>query len=177
MMLRASVLAGVLGALAFCAVSATSFAQPNTASAPSTRLAAAGGIQTGAYHTVWTITSLTGLPPATAQAMMSQPAVVDDCNATTDINALVQQALAENGDMTCTQNHGTAAGGAIHGAATCRNDDDGTSGALTFAGSYSDTHVAIDGDLSVTGTPFGPVQEHVRMVSDRTGACTSAGSH
>ncbi len=132
-----------------------------------------GGMQTGQYHTAITFSHVTGLPMGMAQHMMSHPVLSDGCLNTTDVNAVVQDAIAASANMTCTEDHGSASGGVISGAANC-HDQDGNTGALTIAGTYTATHADVNGDLH-GHTSIGPVSEHIHLVSDRTGACSSRG--
>lgn len=166
---RILVLAGVMCLVAGSAFAASSkqATQPSVNFGPAT-------IQPGEYHSTITIVSITGLPPTTAQALTSQPVDVDDCVTTGDLNALAKSNLAANEDMTCSENKFSAGSGAISGAASCSNTD-GDSGSMTFSGSYTQTHVAIDGNLALK-MDLGPVTEKIHMVSDRTGQCTGAKS-
>jgi hypothetical protein len=145
-----------------------------TAPAPGAGTKAIAGIEPGEYHTVITITSLTGLPPAAAQAMMANPTEVDGCTTTGDVNEIAKEALAENGNMSCSENHASAGGGKISGAAACK-DEDGDAGTMSFSGTYTPTHVAINATTAVQ-MAAGAVTEKLTMVSDRTGACSGVGN-
>jgi hypothetical protein len=130
-------------------------------------------IQPGEWHTVITYTSVTGLPPALAHSMMSRPHPVDGCSRDGDINAAVHDAINGGGDMTCTENSLTAANGAISGTASC-HDTDGDAGSMSISGSYSATHVDVNGDLSAR-TQMGPVTEHIHWLSDHSSdTCTTS---
>ena len=85
-------------------------------------------MQPGKYRTTITYTDVRGLPPAMMQHMMSSPHINDGCLKTSDINAVVEDAIARGGGMTCSEDHGSASGGVISGAAKCR-DDQGSSAA------------------------------------------------
>jgi hypothetical protein len=83
---------------------------------------------------------------------------------------VVQDSIAASADMTCTEDHGSASSGVISGTARCR-DDDGNSGTLAIAGTYTATHADVGADLTAQ-TQMGPISEHIHLVSDRTGACS-----
>ena len=173
MTLRSILLAGTMAAVAACVLVLANQAAaraPNSTS-PATTVATAG-IETGGYHSVITFSNVTGLPPRLAQNMMARPHETDGCAHTGDINKLVQDAIAAGENMSCTQNQASAANGVISGAAACQ-DDSGISGTLQFSGTYTSTHVDVNGDLAAQ-TPMGAVTEHIHLVSDHTGpACRS----
>jgi hypothetical protein len=172
MTLRSMLLVGL--ALAFAAnfspAATDALAAPHPSQVTAIPATGASGIQTGEYHTIINYSSVTGLPPAMAQHMMAHPSTVDTCVDSVDINAAVQDVISA-GNMTCSEDHGSAVNGVISGSATC-HDTDGNSGHLSFSGSYTATHVEVAGDLAAQ-TQIGPISEHVHFVSDRTGACTS----
>ena len=169
MSMRFFLMAGAACALAI-ATPALSSPHTHATQTQAAQLAPTGGMQTGEYHTTITFSDVSGLPPAMAQHMMSTPQTTDACVRTSDINAEVQDAIAAGADMTCSQDHGSASGGVISGAANC-HDDDGNSGALAISGSYTATHADVSADLTAQ-TQMGPVSEHIHLVSDRTGACS-----
>ena len=172
MALRPLLFLGLAGMAIFCArLGAEAWAGPHQSS-PSAQAHTmqAGGMQPGEYHTTTTFSNVRGLPPAMAQNMMARPHTSDGCMATSDINAVVQDSIAASADMTCSQNHGSAVGGVIRGVANC-HDDQGNSGTLTVAGTYTATHADVGADLSAQ-TQMGPISEHIHLVSDRTGACS-----
>lgn len=177
MTLRSALFIGLIGLAAACgSPPAATSASPAPSSASNTATPAAPApnrIQTGEWRTVMTYTNVTGLPPALAHGMMSRPHSVDGCSNDGDINAAVHDAINGGGDMTCTENSLTAANGAISGTASC-HDADGDAGNMRISGSYSATHVDVNGDLSAH-TQMGPVSEHIHWVSDHNAdACTGS---
>jgi hypothetical protein len=161
-----------LGVAVACAGYAPSGGAASPAKLPhgvQAQVSPAGRMLPGAYHTTVTYSDVRGLPPAMARRMTSRPHTADGCLKTSDINAVVQDEIAAGGGMTCSQDHGSASGGVISGAANCR-DDQGSSGTLTLRGSYNATHAEVSADLRAT-TQMGPMSEHMHLVSDRTGAC------
>jgi Protein of unknown function (DUF3617) len=127
-------------------------------------------MQPGEYRTAITFSNVQGLPPALAQNMMARPRMTDGCMKSSDINAIVQDSIAAGANMTCAKDQGSAAGGVISGAASCR-DEDGNSGTLTIAGTYTATHADVAADLKAQ-TEIGLVSEHIHLVSERTGSCS-----
>ena len=169
MALRSTLFIGLSGLFLACVLPASSKASASHTN-QSTTVATPGPnrIETGEWHTVITYTSVTGLPPAIAQSMMATPHPVEGCSPDGDINAEVADAISANGNMTCSEDHGSAANGVITGVATC-HDDSGNSGHLSINGTFTSTHVDVKGILTAQ-TEIGPVTEHMHWVSDHTGA-------
>lgn len=138
--------------------------------ASASNAAQAARISPGEYHTKITITSLTGLPAAMTQGIMSTPRIVDDCVATSDLNKLLRDQLAVGPGVTCRENKSSASGGRLSGTATC-HDTEGASGTMRFKGTYTSTHIEVYARLAGRFT-IGPITEKVHIVSDRTGACS-----
>jgi hypothetical protein len=172
MIARVLLLAASALACALCV--APAFSKPVSPPGPpneQNRAVLQTGMQPGQYHNTMTFEDVTGLPPAVARRMMSRAHTSDGCLRTSDINSVIDDAIAGGADMTCSQAHGSAAGGVISGGASC-HDSMGNSGTLTISGTYTATHADVSGDLSAQ-TQIGPISEHIHLVSDRTGACSS----
>ena len=155
-------------------VCACALATPASSAPPShatqAHVVQVGGMQPGEYHNAMTYTDIQGLPASMSRRLMSRPQETNGCLRTSDINAVVQDTIAAGANMTCSEDHGSASGGVISGAAACQ-DDDGNSGTLTFSGTYTATHADVTAVLNAQ-TQIGPVSEHLHLVSDRTGACS-----
>ena len=181
MTLRFALCIALAGLAAACGSPPAATTAATTASAPAATANAIAAsappapnkIERGEWRTVITYTRVAGLPRALAQSMMARPRSVAGCSSDGDINAAVRGAINGGGDMTCTENTLSAANGVISGEAACR-DTGGDTGAMRIAGSYSSTHVDVNGDLAAH-TQMGPVSEHIHWVSDHTGEpCTHA---
>ena len=164
MRLRTALFAAAIAAALPLAIAASPPAKP-----PGAKSVLMGdGIAPGAWHTSTQLTAMTGMPRRNASGQLSDPVTSDDCVKSSDIDAIVKDNLSPGPDVTCTQNSANAAHGAISGTATCSSE--GVTGTLKFAGTYTPTHVDIAGNLAAQA-PFGPITEHIHIVSDHTGTC------
>lgn len=146
--------------------------QDSAAEAPAAPGAAPGSIQPGQYRTTVTILGMEIPGVKTAQINM-RPTTTEDCVTSSDVAELTRGSMvdADEGE-TCTQNAMSAANGHIQGSATCQSE--GGARTMTMNGSYTQTHV----DLDVTATGSmpggqGQMSQHIRVVTDRIGECTS----
>lgn len=176
-MMRGMILAAGVALVACSPPAATNGQQSAaTTSAPAAPSPGGGptGIQPGQYRTVVTIVSaaIPGVPATQLRAMQSQPMTDESCVTSSDINELARKSLidADEGEN-CSDNHMTAVNGRLEGAATCTNAD-GDTHTMQVTGSYTSTHIEMDATMSGQ-TPAGPMTQHVRMVTDRIGACAN----
>ena len=159
--------------LAACSPPAQAPAQSEASGAAApTGGASAASIQPGQYRTTVSILEM-NIPGVKTSTMHMQPTTTEDCVTSSDVSELTRGSLvdADEGE-TCTQNTMTAANGHIQGSATCQSE--GGSRTMTMNGNYTSTHV--DMDVTATGSMpggAGQMSQHIRVVTDRIGACTT----
>lgn len=158
--------------MAACSPPAQAPAASEAPAAASTSGASVAQIQPGQYRTTVTIVAM-NIPGIKTATINAQPTTSEDCVTSDDVAELTNGSLldADEGE-TCTRNGMTAAGGHIEGSATCTGP--GGQRSMHMTGSYTPTHV--DMDVTATGAMpggQGDMSQHIRVVTDRIGACTT----